>query len=369
MSDQKARITPFLPNRVWRTYQGGAVLDKLQGEASPADGHLPEDWVGSTTVAINPVERPEGEGLARVDSSEKPLFRDLLSAAAEAYLGKDHVATYGADPRVLVKLLDSSIRLHFQAHPTAEFAREHKLGPSGKAEAYHILAIRPEVKDPYIYLGFQRPPSREEFKRIIEEQDIGALEACFDKIPVAVGETYFIPGGRPHAIGPGILMVEVMEPSDLAVRFEFERGGYVLPESARFMGKGLDFCLDIFDYSPLSLEEAKSHYGCPRKPINSWGDSGEHYSLLERETNPRFSLRLSEFTKAGVWEGPEGFVGIITKGRGVIDDGTKQWSVGPYDRFFCPAALESFKIIPEEGETITLLESYSPAPQDCLPAF
>jgi mannose-6-phosphate isomerase len=40
-----------------------------------------------------------------------------------------------------------------------------------------------------------------------------------------------VPGGMPHAIGEGVFMIEVMEPTDFAVRIEFERGGYVLPEN------------------------------------------------------------------------------------------------------------------------------------------
>jgi mannose-6-phosphate isomerase len=363
--DLTKTLLSFQPERVWRTYPGGATLDKMEGQPNPKDDHWPEDWVGSTTEAVNPVERPAGEGLARIAEGEQPLFRDLLSTAPEALLGAEHVEAYGAKLPLLVKLLDSAIRLHFQAHPTAEFARAHQLGPSGKAEGYHILSVRPEIKDPYIYLGFQRPPSREEFRRIIEEQDISALEACFDRIPVKVGETYFIPGGRPHAIGPGILMVEVMEPSDLAVRFEFERGGYVLPESARFMQRGLDFCLDVFDYSPLPLERAFSDYRCEPKRRQKWSGDGEQYSLIENTRNPRFTVRKSVFKSPSKWEGPEAFIGIVTQGCGVLSDGQRSLEVKPYDRFFCPAALEQFNVSPK-GEELTILECYPPLPSDAL---
>ena len=129
--------------------------------------------------------------------------------------------------------LDSAIRLHLQVHPNSAFARRFLGSPSGKTEAYHVLATRPEVAQPYIYLGFQRPPSRDALRRMIESQDIAALEACFDKIPVRPGETYLVPGGVPHALGEGLFLVEIQEPTDLVVRFEFERAGYVLPGSAR----------------------------------------------------------------------------------------------------------------------------------------
>ena len=52
-------------------------------------------------------------------------------------------------------------------------------------------------------------------------------------------------------------MLEIMEPSDLVVRCEFERENVVVPEEARFMGRGLDFCLDVFDYTEYSAEEVR----------------------------------------------------------------------------------------------------------------
>lgn len=57
---------------------------------------------------------------------------------------------------VLVKFLDSAVRLQLQAHPTAEFAKQHLDSNSGKAEAYYILDVRDDVEQAYVYLGFQR---------------------------------------------------------------------------------------------------------------------------------------------------------------------------------------------------------------------
>ena len=63
----------------------------------------------------------------------------------------------------------------------------------------------------------------------MEKQDKARMDGCFEKIPVQVGEVWYIPGGMPHAIGEGITMLEIMEPSDLVVRCEFEREGIVVP--------------------------------------------------------------------------------------------------------------------------------------------
>jgi len=252
-------FVPILPTRVRRNYTGGRLLDELEARRTPCDGNRPESWLASTTPASNPgMEPEEGEGLTRCRLSggrEMPLAR-LLAENAVHFLGARHVAMQGPSPGFLAKLLDSAMRLHVQAHPTAEFARRHLGSPYGKLETYHVLAVR-EGQEGYIRLGFQRPPSREEWKHIIATQDIAAMDACFDKIPVRPGETWLVPGGMPHAIGEGVLMVEVMEPSDLVVRCEFERGGVWVPEQARYMGKDLDFCLDIFDYQARSAEQIR----------------------------------------------------------------------------------------------------------------
>jgi mannose-6-phosphate isomerase len=49
---------------------------------------------------------------------------------------------------------------------------------------------------------------------MIVEQDITSMELCFDKLAVKPGDVYVVPGGLPHAIGNGVLMVEIMEPTD-----------------------------------------------------------------------------------------------------------------------------------------------------------
>lgn len=356
-----SNLLPFLPNRVWRSYQGGAVLDQLEGRENPVDSHFPEDWIGSTTAAINPGERPADEGLARIDTPGAPVFSDLIRDNPVAMLGERHVNTHGAEPRLLVKLLDSAVRLHFQAHPTARFARSHGLGPSGKAEAYYILEVRPEVADPCVYLGFQNPPSVEAFKSMIERQDIDSIEACFERIPVRTGDCLFIPGGRPHAIGPGILMVEVMEPSDLAVRFEFHKGGYTLPPEARFMGRDLEFCLRIFDFSPIPLEEVRRRHFFEPQPIEGW-EGGGLGMLIGPETTSCFRIRRSDYTLPVERTFEEPVFAICVQGGGRLTSGGDILDLRPYRRCFIPAGSQ-VRITPDGSQLpLQILECLPPEP-------
>jgi mannose-6-phosphate isomerase len=359
MPDHRGKLVLLPPHRVWRTYQGGRSLDALAGVAAPVDSHFPEDWVASTTRAINAGREQLREGIsAAVVAGRTHDFAALLAADPEYFLGAAHVAKFGPHPQLLVKLLDPSIRLHFQAHPTADFARRFLHSPSGKTEAYHILGARPGVS-PYIYLGFQRPPSREQLRRMIETQDIAALEACFDKIPVNPGDTYIVPGGVPHALGEGLLLVEVQEPSDLVVRFEFERGGYVLPEAARFMGRGLEFCLEVFDYSAWPLNRLAVEAACPPRRRRALGPDSYQDDLIGPERTPCFRVRQSHLRGPVTKTEASPHIAIVAQGGGTVTAGGETHRLKVCDKFFYPAGLGPVDFRPEP--TLSLIECYPPA--------
>src|SRR5262249_13364368 len=125
---------------------------------------------------------------------------------------------------------------------------------AGKTECWYILGTRDNA---CVYLGFQRPPAREAWRRLIQEQRIEEMLACFDRIPVQPGDCFVVPAGTPHAIGAGVFMVELMEPTDWVVRCETVNAGVTLPPEACFMGLTLEQCLDVFDFRPYSVERVK----------------------------------------------------------------------------------------------------------------
>jgi mannose-6-phosphate isomerase len=358
----RGKLLLLPPNRVWRTYQGGRQLATIGGEPAPADSHFPEDWIGSTTRAINPGRSELIEGISQVrlgggTHAETAPLTELIPRDPTYFLGAAHVAKYGQHPMLLVKFLDPSIRLHFQVHPTAAFAQTFLQSPSGKTEAYHILSARPGTK-PYLYLGFQRPPSRELLKQLIVTQDIAGLERCFDPIPVKPGDTFIVPGGCPHALGEGLLLVEIQEPSDLAVRFEFERGGFVLPESARFMGKDLDFALDVFDFTPRPREEIERSFRCtPRSEAklgpHSWADT-----LIDSAQTSCFRVKKTHLAEPVTRTSSSFSIGIVTAGACTATVGGESVRLQQFEKFFVPAGLGPITFHPEPHTEI--LECHPP---------
>ena len=335
------------PNRVWRAYQGGRILDEISGKTCPKDGHFPEDWIASTTRAINPGRENILEGISQALIGKHSMpFDQLLAIDCDYFLGSGHTAIHGTKSRALVKFLDSSTRLHFQCHPPAEFSRKHLDSNHGKFEAYHILSIREDQPDPYIYLGFQSPPTPEELKQIVLHQDMTRLESCFDKIPIRVGETYIVPGGIPHAIGPGVLMIEIMEPSDWAARIEFERDGFVIPQQARFLGRDIDFALSIFNHTAIPLKTVREKYQCTECRQEAIGSSAVRVTLVDEKQTNCFKVHKIRAHASFDLKNHRPWIGILTKGRCSIKTDGGSLDFKQYDKFFCPHGLPAlfFKV-------------------------
>jgi mannose-6-phosphate isomerase len=327
-------------NRVWRTYPGGATLERLTGIAEPQDSHLAEDWIGSVTRSRIPGREEFYEGVSQVVvGGETRDFRELINSDASYFLGQAHVARHGAEPMLLVKFLDSAIRLHFQCHPSRDFARKFLNSPSGKTEAYHILGVRDGVTAPYFYMGFQNPPSRDDLRRWIETQDTAAMERCFEKIPVSIGDTFLIPGGFPHALGEGVFMIEIQEPTDFAVRYEFDRGGYVLPEAARFMGRDVDFGLSLINFDRVPIETVEREYHCQPTLLSDLGFGSHQFELIGPAQTRCFRVHKTRLVAPAAKSEESFHIGIVTTGACSIEVGGETHSVRRFDKFFCPAGL------------------------------
>ena len=234
------------PNTFPRFYRGGERIAEFRG--TTVAGHRPEDWVGSVTTAFGAAR----DGLTRLDDG-RPLA-DAVAADPEAFLGAAHVARHGADPRLLVKLLDAGERLPVHFHPRAAFAREHLGSPYGKTEAWVIISA--EGGDPAVHLGLAEEVGLATLSGWVERQDVAAMLAAMVRLPVRPDDVIFVPAGLLHAIGEGILLVELQEPSDLSVLLEWE-GFEIDGRTDGHLGLGFETALKGADRSrvaPSDLE-------------------------------------------------------------------------------------------------------------------
>lgn len=213
--------------------------------------------MGSVTPASNPpaFSRP-GEGLSAVEvDGHRHLLADILRESPHRVAGNAVVDRYGETTGVLLKLLDAGSRLPVHAHPTRAFAREFLASGFGKAECWIVLATRqvPGELPPRVWLGFSRDIERNELEGWIAGQDVEAILGSLHELEVHPGDAVFVRPGLPHAIGAGVFLAEVQEPTDFSVMAEY-RGFPIAPDDAH-LGRGWPLMIDVFDRNGLSQDE------------------------------------------------------------------------------------------------------------------
>lgn len=331
----------LLENRVWRVYTGGWLLERFLGKPQPVDEHFPEDWVGSIVRANNfRHSQNDTEGLSFVVLPDGNTFnlKTLLEQAPAALLGEEHYRKYGANPGVLVKLLDAALRLPIQVHPDKRLAQKYFSSPFGKTEAWLVLATR-EINNspPYILLGFRQGVTREQFATAVRESNTSTLEQCLHRIPVKAGDVYLIEAGVPHAIGPGNLILEIQEPTDITIRAEKKVADKVMSDEVAYQGLTVEQSLECYRFEPLPVNEILSRYKLkpclieerPGKFLEQW--------LISYADTPCFALRsLQVFTHCEVEGCKSLHIMIIARGKGYIVSGETRIPIKQGDYFFIP---------------------------------
>lgn len=231
------------PNPIRHFYRGGPAIAELRGIDVGGD-HSPEEWIGSAATLFGETER----GLSRLPDGT--LVRDALAVDPEAWLGADHVARFGANPALLVKLLDAGERLPVHHHPDRAFAHEHLGLDFGKTESWLVIAAGPGAM---VHVGWREDVDEQTLAGWVAEQDHDALLGALNPVEVSTGDAIFVPAGVPHAIGEGILIVELQEPTDLSILLEWEGFG-IESEAQATLGLGWERALGSVERSARDAE-------------------------------------------------------------------------------------------------------------------
>jgi mannose-6-phosphate isomerase len=224
--------TKLPPNPIRHFYRGGPAIAQLRGFDLDSD-HAPEEWIGSTATLFGETDR----GLSRLPDGT--LVRDAIARDPEAWLGPDHAKRFGANPALLVKLLDAGERLPVHHHPDRAFAEKHLALAFGKTEAWIVIAANAGAQ---VHVGWREDVPDADLRAWVDEQDHNALLGALNPVDVKAGDAIFVPAGVPHAIGEGVLIVELQEPTDLSVLLEWDGFGIDTEDQAT-LGLGWDVAL------------------------------------------------------------------------------------------------------------------------------
>ncbi|MFI3114945.1 MAG: type I phosphomannose isomerase catalytic subunit [Clostridia bacterium] len=349
------RILKLAETRVWRTYTGGEIIDKWHGKSAGEVTNFPEDWVASTTKAINPNRDDEFEGLSRVIGVDgNPTLKEIMDAQPENYFGKAHMDEIGDTIGTLIKLIDSAERLTIQAHPDKKFAKEYFKSDYGKTEAWYILDTQTvNGEEPCVYFGFKPGVTRDMWKDIFDRQDIPAMLDCLHKIPVKKGDSFFIAGGLPHAIGAGCFIAEVQEPTDFTMRTELiTPNGLHIHENQCHQGLGYELMCDCFHYNGVSLEETTEKWKSSPVTLLKTADS-EIVSLIDDRFTDLFTMKQIK-TSGNLNLEPTGQLKtwIVLDGAGVVKTDLEETTIQKGDFLLIPASLEKAELCASHELTI-----------------
>lgn len=349
----------FMPNRVWRSTTGGALLDRFVGNPNPTDGYLSEDWLASTTRALNG-EQSQGpdEGISRVrlpDATAGPLLTELLAADPQGFLEKPEVPADGVG--VLCKFLDAAMRLPIQCHPDRTFARRHYNSDHGKTESWLILDSRTiDGEEPYLLLGFKPGINGEDFAAATEAEDVAAMIDMLHRVPARPGDVWFIPGRFPHAIGPGVFMLEVQEPSDWVVVPERCCAAIELPASVRWGPLDPATAMACFDYSGDTLEAVTERLRLQPK-IVSRTDGATYHEIIGPAVTDCFCVDEILIEREYHYRSASASlnIGVVTSGSGELVFGDAGFPLRRGDAFLLPCAIRTATFRAQEPLALYLI--------------
>jgi mannose-6-phosphate isomerase len=247
-------------------------------------------------------------------------------------------------PRIplLVKFIFPEERLSVQVHPDDEYARQHEAGAggTGKTEMWYAVAARPDAE---LRLGLEPGATPESFRQALNE---GNVEQCLTKFSVQTGDTFFVPAGSAHTIGPGMLLCEVQQHSDITYRvFDYDRrqaDGSPRPLHLRQ-------ALDVINFGPqqcgrvqgvqIQRDSVQKTYltACPYFATEIWEFAGAAYG---RTCPDRFELL------------------VLLGGHGRIQWRSETMPYNSGEAWLLPAALGEYRLVAQSPTK--LLRTYVP---------
>lgn len=235
---------PLYMERVW----GGRTLEERFERFLPTSAPYGEAW--------EIVDREEAQSVVADGPLQGATLQDLWQEHRAEIFGTG--ATRLDTPRfpLLVKILDARDRLSLQVHPPASVAPS--LNGEPKTEMWYIAHAEPGAA---LYVGVKRGVTRESFAQALAH---GKVEELVHRLPVQTGDSIFIPSGRLHAIGEGLLIYEIQQNSDTTYRvFDWNRLGLDGQPRALHVAESL-VCIDFEDTTPaLNPAEATVLADCP----------------------------------------------------------------------------------------------------------
>ncbi len=317
------KFEPILLDKIWGGKKLRDVLKKSNAGESAG-----ESWeISSVDGNISVV----ADGFLKGNN-----IQELIEVYMGDLIGDSVYEKFGLEFPLLIKFIDANDDLSIQVHPDDEIASERH-GSFGKSEMWYVMQAEKGAK---LISGFRKKVNKEQYIDSLNENKIPDLLKAEE---VSEGDVFFIPAGRVHAIGSGILLAEIQQTSDVTYRiFDFNRKD----KDGKTRDLHTDQALDVIDFT--SKSSYKTQY---EKAVNK---------SIELESCPYFTTNLMHFTTPVEkdYNFIDSFVILIcTQGRVEIRYKENQkMMIEKGETVLLPAELKSINLTPTEESK--LLEVY-----------
>jgi mannose-6-phosphate isomerase len=311
-------------------YFGERLIPELLGKVDAPEGVVAETWEISDYRGTT--------GTVENGSYAGRTLHDLVEEFPDELVGE---GWRGPHFPIMLKFLDASHMLPVHLHADDETARNKHGEPHGKSEAWHILWAEPGAT---ILAGIKEGLSHEQLFEAFKAQD---YEAVMPRHEIRAGDTVYVPGGILHTFGPGTLIIEVQQTSDL--------GQFVMPTDLY----GNRLSEDEWDANiKVTLDELKTDFLPRPNPGLALQESPNRRVLCC--AGPHFALE--RWTLAGSYlepSHPERFLTLSNVGNPVeieYEGGAERLERA--ESCVLPAAIGEVRVVPE-GEA-SLIVCYVP---------
>ena len=309
------QFTPILKERIW----GGTRLKTVLGKKTKTD-RCGESWeLSGVSGNVSKV----ANGFLRGNN-----LQELIEIYMGDLVGDRIYEQFGIEFPALVKFIDAQDDLSIQVHPDNQKSAERHRA-YGKTEMWYVMDAD---KESSLIVGFNQKMDREKYVRALNDRKLKEIMS-FEK--VSVGDVFFIPAGRVHAIGKGIVLAEIQQTSDVTYRiYDWDR----VDADGKSRDLHTKLALDVIDYSLHN--EYKTHY---QKP---------HQGTARLIKCPYFTTNIVCFGQPleKNYQNLDSFVVYIcTSGACTIRWGTSErLNIRKGETLLLPAILDKIQLIPSE---------------------
>ena len=224
--NQLIKFQPILKDKIWGGEKLSTLLNKQSTRHDIGESWEISDVEGDTSIVVN--GELKGHDL-----------KQLIAEFKSDLVGEKIYNHFGEKFPLLIKFIDAKEALSIQLHPHDDLAKKRH-NSFGKTEMWYVMQADEKAN---LIVGFEKEVTPQEYLKHLENKTLLDILNVDD---VENGDVYFIPTGRVHAIGAGVLLAEIQQTSDITYRiYDWDRPN---PDGT-FRDLHTEEAIDAIDYS------------------------------------------------------------------------------------------------------------------------